>query len=193
MQSYNSLSVFPDVPSGLEALSAARDRLSAYIFSNGNLEMVRASVEQSEGLKSWSSSSSRPTGPFRDLITIDKILGVGGNSGEAYADGKSARAFKPARCVYEGLLSAVQADGERNADEELRGVGMGDMWLVTSNPFDVVGALNVGMRAAWVDRGGKGWVDGLAGVLGFEGPTVVVSGIGEVVERISGWEEGRRS
>jgi len=57
------------------------------------------------------------------------------------------------------------------------------MWLVSGNPFDIVGARAVGMQAAWVDRAGNGWTDGL--VPGAEGrPTLVVKGLGEVVEGV---------
>lgn len=200
MHSYDSLSVWPDVPGGLKSLSEQQSRLAAYVFSNGTLDMVSASVENSEGLKEWSGSSSSSSsssgsaagstrkGLFRDLVTVDKINGVSAAGPDTYLDG-SRRAFKPARCVYEGLLSAVHADGDRSEDEELKSVKMSDMWLVTSNPFDVVGALNAGMKAAWVDRGGKGWIDGLAHVTGFEGPTFVAKGIEEVVEKIAQWDD----
>lgn len=202
MNSYDSLSVWPDVPAGLQALSEQQDRTAPYIFSNGTATMVSASVKNSEGLKEWSGSSnssssgkvtgiaagSATRGLFRELVTVDKIHGVSAAGGDAYANG-TQRAFKPARCVYEGLLSAVHADGERSDDEGLKNVKMSDMWLVTSNPFDVVGALNAGMKAAWVDRGGKGWIDGLAHVTGFDGPTFVASGIDDVVERIAEWDD----
>ena len=49
---------------------------------------------------------------------------------------------------------------QSSTDPWLRRTGpdeMGEIWLVTSNPFDVVGARAAGMKAAWVDREG---VDG---------------------------------
>ncbi len=62
---------------------------------------------------------------------------------------------------------------------------MGEMWLVSGNPFDVVGAKAVGMKAVWVDRGGGGWADGLIeGENG--GPDLVVRKLGEVVEAVTG-------
>ncbi|KAI9829602.1 MAG: hypothetical protein M1819_006107 [Sarea resinae] len=80
--------------------------------------------------------------------------------------------YKPAPEVYEMLAKKV---GKRRQ--------MGDIWLVSGNPFDVVGARAVGMQAAWVDRAGNGWTDGL--VEGGEGrPTVVVRGLGEVLEAV---------
>ena len=69
---------------------------------------------------------------------------------------------------------------------------MGSMWLVSGNPFDVVGARAVGMQAAWVDRAGGGWSDGLGDLVG-EGvrPTIVAREVGEAVEKIRRWAEER--
>ncbi|KAF1950235.1 haloacid dehalogenase, type II, partial [Byssothecium circinans] len=66
--------------------------------------------------------------------------------------------FKPDPSVYEHLCDEVGKKGRE-----------GDVWLVSGNPFDVVGARAVGMRACWVDRAGRGWGDRLG-----DGPTVVV-------------------
>ena len=60
---------------------------------------------------------------------------------------------------------------------------MGDLWLVSGNPFDVVGARKMGMQAVWIDRGGKGWVDRL--IDGEQGrPTVIVKELREVVDAV---------
>jgi len=86
------------------------------------------------------------------------------------------RRFKPDPLVYKFLAEQV---GKKVPDE------MGEIWLVSSNPFDVVGARAVGMKAAWVDREGKGWLDAL--VPGEEGrPTVIVKGLGEAIEAALG-------
>lgn len=86
---------------------------------------------------------------------------------------EEVRKFKPAPEVYEHLARVVGKSREE----------MGSMWLVSGNPFDVVGARAVGMQAAWVDRAGKGWQDQL--VEGKAGkPTVVVRGLDEVVEAV---------
>jgi 2-haloacid dehalogenase len=34
---------------------------------------------------------------------------------------------------------------------------MGEIWLASENPADVVGARAVGMQAVWVDRGESGF------------------------------------
>ena len=86
---------------------------------------------------------------------------------------EEVKSFKPDPRVYYHLAEWMGKGKSKQA--------MGEMWLVSGNPFDVVGARAVGMRAAWVDRGGAGWVGGLVG--GEIGrPTAVVKGLGEVVE-----------
>lgn len=106
--------------------------------------------------------SSPDLGPhadvFKDIVTVEEV-----------------KSFKPDPKVYYHLAETV---GKQRTKE-----GMGSMWLVSGNPFDVVGARTVGMQAAWVDRAGNGWTDGL--VQGVEGrPTIVVKGLGEVVEGV---------
>lgn len=93
---------------------------------------------------------------FKQMVTVEDV-----------------KRFKPHPDLYFHLAKTVGKDrGE-----------MGSMWLVSGNPFDVVGCRAVGMQAAWVDRAGNGWTDEL--VQGEEGrPTVIVRGLGEVVEAV---------
>jgi 2-haloacid dehalogenase len=49
------------------------------------------------------------------------------------------RSFKPNPGVYAHFLRQAGVEG-------------GEAWLVSSNPFDVIGAVSAGMRAAWVKR-----------------------------------------
>jgi 2-haloacid dehalogenase len=82
--------------------------------------------------------------------------------------------FKPDPQVYSHLCEQV-GKGEKGQKK--------DVWLVSGNPFDVVGANAVGLRTCWVDRGGKGWVDDL--VDGEAGrPTIIVKGVDEVVPKV---------
>ena len=93
---------------------------------------------------------------FKDIVTVEEV-----------------KKFKPCAEVYHHLAEKV---GKGKGREE-----MSQMWLVSGNPFDVVGAQAAGMQAAWVDRGGKGWTDELVqGVIGR--PTAIVSSLGQVVE-----------
>ena len=89
---------------------------------------------------------------FRNLITVDFV-----------------RSFEPAPEVYKYLAQCVEKVGKED-----------EMWLVSGNPFDVVGARAVGMQAAWVDRAGKGWQDKLGGE-----PTVVVRSLEEVADAVA--------
>jgi len=87
-------------------------------------------------------------------------------------DVEEVKRYKPAPEVYEHLAGKVGKEGKHE-----------EMWLVSGNPFDVVGARCFGMQAAWVDRAGNGWVDGL--VEGDKGrPTVIVKSLEEVVEAV---------
>lgn len=47
--------------------------------------------------------------------------------------------FKPNPAVYAHFLKTTNASSR-------------DAWLISSNPFDVIGAISAGMRAAWVKR-----------------------------------------
>lgn len=79
---------------------------------------------------------------------------------------EEVKKFKPAPEVYRHLARKVGKTEHQ----------MAEMWLVSSNPFDVVGARACGMNVAWVDRSGLGWTDKLAGE-----PTVIVKSLEEVV------------
>jgi len=54
----------------------------------------------------------------------------------------AVRTFKPDPAVYEYLVS------ELNARKEM-------VWLISSNPFDVIGAKSCGLRTTWVQRDPK--------------------------------------
>ena len=76
--------------------------------------------------------------------------------------------FKPSREVYAHFLRRAEAQGE-------------DAWLVSGNPFDVLGAQNAGMRAAWVRRDGAmfdPWED--------FSPPVIVESLSELESAIFG-------
>ncbi|KAK4956126.1 hypothetical protein LTR28_005936 [Elasticomyces elasticus] len=89
---------------------------------------------------------------------------------------EKVRKFKPAPEVYYHLAETVGKGKDRKE--------MGQIWLVSGNPFDVVGARAVGMQACWVDRAGNGWQDSVVeGDLGK--PTAIVKGLDEVVDVVA--------
>jgi len=92
---------------------------------------------------------------FLDVVSVDEM-----------------RSFKPNPGVYAHFLRRAGATGA-------------EAWLISGNPFDVIGALSAGMRAAWVRRDPDASFDpwglepslvvenlpGLAGgILGFDRP-----------------------
>ncbi|KAK0516890.1 hypothetical protein JMJ35_000045 [Cladonia borealis] len=106
--------------------------------------------------------SSPDLGPhasvFKDIVTVEEV-----------------KRLKPAPAVYYHLAEKVGKSKTKDA--------MGEMWLVSGNPFDVVGARSVGMQAAWVDRAGNGWVDQLVQEPSGK-PTVVVRDLEQVVDAV---------
>lgn len=88
---------------------------------------------------------------FADLVTVEAV-----------------QKFKPAPEVYEHLATST-------------GTNMEDIWLVTANPFDVVGATKCGIKAAWLDRNGRGWEDAAAPALR---PQVTGNSLDEVIKTI---------
>ncbi|KAF2501456.1 haloacid dehalogenase [Lophium mytilinum] len=136
---------------------ATEPDLTAVVFSNGTYDMISRSINHSPGL-------SPHAAVFSQIVVVEEV-----------------RKFKPAPEVYAYLAEKVGKKAEKGEG------GFGDVWLVSSNPFDVVGAKAVGMRACWVDRGGGGWVDRLVEGEG-AGPDVVVKGLGEVVGAVRGFE-----
>jgi 2-haloacid dehalogenase len=76
-----------------------------------------------------------------------------------------AQTYKPAPRVY------------RHAAERL-GVPVSQVLLVSSNPFDIIGAQAVGMQAAWVNRAHSRF-DGLGPI-----PPLVVATLTELVDRL---------
>lgn len=76
------------------------------------------------------------------------------------------QSFKPDPAVYAHLLSTT-------------GSIASDTWLISSNPFDVIGAIHSGLNAAWVQRTQNAVFD----PWGIE-PTITVKNLGELQNSI---------
>lgn len=87
---------------------------------------------------------------FQGLVSIDEI-----------------KAYKPSPKTYRHVARRL-------------GLPIGEIRLVSSNPFDVIGAAAAGMRAAWVDRSG-----GPFDTLGSP-PEIVVGSLTELAEALGG-------
>lgn len=153
-----------------EKLMQSYDNLSTFPDVEPTLKKLAANpnitcVVFSNGTKTMvtnsvrSSSDLKPLSDvFKELVTVDFV-----------------RVFKPAPEAYKYLAQRTNKVGSESS-----------MWLVSGNPFDVVGAKAVGMQAAWVDRQGNGWQDKLGGE-----PTVVVNSLEEVAAAVEKHASGQ--
>ena len=76
------------------------------------------------------------------------------------------RTFKPNPAVYAYFLTRAQASAS-------------EAWLVSGNPFDVIGAISAGMHGAWAQRSAEAIFD----PWGIE-PTVTVRSLDELADSI---------
>jgi len=79
------------------------------------------------------------------------------------------KTFKPSPAVYAHFLRQS-------------GTGGAEAWMISGNPFDVIGALSAGMRAAWVKRS----PDAVFDPWGIE-PTVTVASLDQLPDAIGGY------
>ena len=89
---------------------------------------------------------------FLDVVSVDEV-----------------KSFKPNPGVYCHFLRRTGACGS-------------NAWLVSSNPFDVIGAVSAGMKAAWVQRS----PDAIFDPWGIE-PTVTVSNLSDLASQIAAY------
>jgi 2-haloacid dehalogenase len=88
-------------------------------------------------------------GYFQDVISVDEI-----------------KSFKPNPAVYCHFIRRSDSTGSES-------------WLISSNPFDVIGAVSSGMRAVWIKRSADAIFDPWE-IL----PTVTVSSLVELKDAI---------
>ncbi|MGI9537000.1 MAG: haloacid dehalogenase type II, partial [Desulfocapsaceae bacterium] len=86
---------------------------------------------------------------FEDVVSTDEI-----------------KSFKPNPAVYAHFLRRTGATGK-------------EAWLISGNPFDAIGAISAGMRAAWVKRSAQAIFDPWE----FE-PTITVTTLAELADGI---------
>ncbi|KAJ5724069.1 hypothetical protein N7488_002104 [Penicillium malachiteum] len=84
----------------------------------------------------------------------------------------AVRKYKPSPSTYEHLAQVVGKTPMQ----------LGEIWLISANPFDVTGARNAGLNAIWVDRAAKGWQDTVSLDLK---PTAIVHSLEQIVTEIT--------
>ncbi|GAA5175940.1 MULTISPECIES: haloacid dehalogenase type II [Halomonadaceae] len=87
---------------------------------------------------------------FDDIVSVEEL-----------------KRFKPDPAVYAHLHQRIEADAH-------------DTWLVSSNPFDVIGAKHAGLRAVWVRRSAEAPFDPWGGE-----PDMTVADLGELASAFS--------
>lgn len=119
-------------------------------------------VLQSRGFRLFAFSNGKPedvasllenssiSSYFVDVVSTDEI-----------------KSFKPNPAVYAHFLRRTGSTGK-------------EAWLISGNPFDVIGALSAGMRAAWVKRSPQAVFDPWE----FK-PTVTIENISELADSIA--------
>lgn len=91
------------------------------------------------------------SGYFESVISVDDV-----------------KSFKPNPAVYHHLLEKAESQSEST-------------WLVSSNPFDVIGAISAGINAAWLKRSENAVFD----QWGIE-PTLTIESLDALRERFAG-------
>ncbi|KAI1435812.1 haloacid dehalogenase [Xylaria sp. CBS 124048] len=94
---------------------------------------------------------------FHSFITVDDV-----------------KCYKPDPRTYAHLIERSKAqDCESH------------VWVVSANAFDIVGARTAGLKAAFIDRAGKGWVDRLLDEQSEDNiPSLISSSVKEAIECI---------
>ena len=87
---------------------------------------------------------------FQGVVSVDEV-----------------QSFKPNPDVYRYFLDQANSAPE-------------NAWLISSNPFDVIGAVSAGMKSAWVRRSPAAVFD----PWGIE-PTLTIGGLGELYPKIT--------
>jgi 2-haloacid dehalogenase len=103
----------------------------------------------------------------------EDVRGLLANAGiEAHFEGvvsvDDIRSFKPNPAVYAHFLRQAGARGS-------------DSWLVSGNPFDVIGAMSAGLSGAWVKRSAGAVFDPWE-----IQPTVTIADLGELPDALKG-------
>lgn len=116
-------------PEARAELLAAYDELEAFPDTGPGLERLRAAghtaIVFSNGTGAMIERVLAAAGiadHFGDVVSVDEV-----------------GTYKPSPRVYEHAAARLRRP-------------IGDVWLVSANPFDVIGAASAGMRTAWVER-----------------------------------------
>lgn len=128
---------------------------------------------------------------FSDVKEGLALLSVGGNRLFAFSNGSTEAVVTllTSAGIYDSFLGVVSVDALKSFKPNpavychflrVSGAKAGEAWLVSSNPFDVIGAISAGMKAVWLKRNPEMVFD----PWGIE-PTITISSMTELDERLS--------
>ncbi|WPH04300.1 haloacid dehalogenase, type II [Acrodontium crateriforme] len=98
---------------------------------------------------------------FEDVVVVDDV-----------------QVFKPAPETYLHLVRKLGGDPSKLED-------LAQVWLVSGNPFDILGARHAGLNAIYVDRAGVGWQDALVDDEDKGRPTKIVTSLDQVISHVA--------
>ena len=150
-----------DVQMSSEARRALMERYRDLPAYSGAADALRSLVEC--GCCCFAFSNGEP----EDLEVLLDSAGLGQHLA-GIVSVHEVRSFKPDPRVYEHFLDSTGSRAE-------------DTWLVSGNPFDVIGASSVGWKTAWLCRD----PDTVFDPWGVE-PSVVVESLGDLVPALAG-------
>lgn len=114
--------------------------------------------------------SNGKTEAVKELLSAANIA----NAFNGVVSVDDVKSFKPDPKVYSHLLKVVNTEAK-------------NVWLVSSNPFDVIGALSAGIQSIWVQRSQQEIFDPWD-----IQPTVTVSSLSDIPKLISKYESARQ-
>ncbi|MEH6823150.1 MAG: haloacid dehalogenase type II [Motiliproteus sp.] len=153
--------------------------------------LVASGVELDDPQRQRLMAGYEQLAPFADVVPALQRLQKTGCATAAFSNGTAAhvRQILANAEVLSLLQQVVSVDELQTFKPDPRlyhhlstrlGTELQQTWLISSNPFDVIGAKHAGIRAAWVRRQESAQFD----PWGIE-PDLVVSDLNELVDQIS--------
>jgi 2-haloacid dehalogenase len=129
--------------------------------------------------------------PFSDVKEGLALLSGGGNRLFAFSNGSTEAVVTllTAAGIHDSFLGVVSVDELKTFKPSpavychflrVSGAKAGEAWLVSSNPFDVIGAISAGMKAVWLQRNSEIVFD----PWDIE-PTLTINSLTELEERLA--------
>ena len=127
---------FTDASLGTRLSDQDRDKLMARYLELPVFDDVKESLQQLQSLGHQLVAFSNGTAEAVDTLLVNADIR------DCFVDIVSVdelKTFKPDPRIYQHLVTRCESSADQT-------------WLISSNPFDVIGAITAGLSAAWVKR-----------------------------------------